>query len=492
MTAASPLASIDPLAALVRDEHGGASAHGADARSLDDALHRAVERARRNDHCLWLTGVDSIERKLDPLALFAAAEARGESRFFESRPSEGLVQVAVGAAAQVVDVARGSGLTAAVAEIFDRIEHVCDAGPVPRLYGGLAFEPRPASPGTGLARGEEWQAFGDGRFVLPELALVENGGERWLAWAIRVDPHDDPRTLAARARRRWADLLRAFEQETPAAAHIDAPEAAALEIRYARRAAELLEEIHAGRLRKVVLAAREPLSIEGAIPASAVLRALLETHPTCLGFAQGIGHATFLGSTPERLVRVNGLDVEACALAGTSARGVESPVHKDLVGSAKEREEQRLVVEAIETVLRPYCSEFEVSSEPELLGTAHAQHLHSTIAGRLRAPAHILELADALHPTPAVAGTPRERALECIRRSEEFDRGWYAGPIGWVDEKGSGELHVALRCGLLLPGRALLYAGAGLVDGSDPALEAAETRLKLRALREALERVCAR
>jgi salicylate biosynthesis isochorismate synthase/menaquinone-specific isochorismate synthase len=203
-------------------------------------------------------------------------------------------------------------------------------------------------------------------------------------------------------------------------------------------------------------------------------------------FAQGLGDTTFLGASPERMVALSGERVRASALAGTAALGC------DLRGSAKDRAEHAFVVEAIAETLRATCDDVEVPAQPSLLSTGRFAHLQTELTGRARLGLDVLELVARLHPTPAVAGTPRGAALDLIRKHEAFDRGWYAGPIGWVDARGSGEFHVALRCGLLRPGELRVFAGAGLVAASDPLREAAETRLKLGALREPLEAACAR
>jgi isochorismate synthase len=259
--------------------------------------------------------------------------------------------------------------------------------------------------------------------------------------------------------------------------------------RYATTAARLIDAIRAGGARKVVLAEQERIPVAGRLPALPILRALAEAHPSCTVYAMGIGERTFLGVTPECLVAVRGGRVRAAAVGGPSNR-VRDPLADALRHSRKERAEHDFVVRGIETSMRPFCASVEVPSEPTGLGAGRAQHLWTELCGTLRAPTHVLELVAALHPTAAVAGTPRDRALELICEHEQFDRGWYAGPIGWLDRTGQGEFQVALRCGLLTPGEIRLYAGAGLVEASDPAREADEVQLKLLALRDALVRAC--
>jgi isochorismate synthase len=208
---------------------------------------------------------------------------------------------------------------------------------------------------------------------------------------------------------------------------------------------------------------------------------------------------TFIAATPERLVRRDGATVACDALAGSVARGAaftddapgRSPTGADdrateLLASGKDRREHDLVVSAIGTALRELGADVRVPTEPTIRTLRHVLHLHTPIAATLREPHHVLELAAALHPTPAVGGTPTRIATEWIAARESVPRGWYASPVGWFDLDGNGELAVAIRSGLVTGDRAHLWAGAGIVAGSDPDRELAETDLKLRAILGAL------
>lgn len=154
--------------------------------------------------------------------------------------------------------------------------------------------------------------------------------------------------------------------------------------------------------------------------------------------------------------------------------------------SPKDRIEHRLVVDDVVGRLEPFVDHLEVPTNPSLKRMATVQHLSTPVHGTLSAPKPVLELVDALHPTPAVGGTPRGQATSFIEKMEGFDRGWYAGGIGWVDGAGDGEFAIALRCGLIEGTQAHIFAGAGIVADSDPEAELLETRLKLRPLLELL------
>jgi isochorismate synthase len=200
---------------------------------------------------------------------------------------------------------------------------------------------------------------------------------------------------------------------------------------------------------------------------------------------------TLVGASPELLVSRRGLVVSANPLAGSAPRSGdpdEDRANAQALGSsAKDRQEHAFVVEHVFRTLKPLCEELRHDPEPQLLATANVWHLSTRFSGRLKRPAPTaLELAAALHPTPAVCGTPTATAATTIAELEPFERGCYAGPVGWVDADGDGEWALALRCAELVGDRATLYAGAGIVAESEPDRELDETERKFRAFLDSL------
>lgn len=249
--------------------------------------------------------------------------------------------------------------------------------------------------------------------------------------------------------------------------------------------ADAIRRLEAGDLDKVVLArdhalwARAPFQVRG------VTARLAAKFPDCFTFAvQGL-----VGATPELLLRRFGDVVTSEALAGTAPRGTtdleDADLARKLLGSAKDAREHQLAADSVDAVLRPRCSAFE-RDEPRLKVLDNLQHVATAFRGVLARPEHLLDVVADLHPTAAVGGTPTGRALEVIRELEGMDRGRYAGPVGWVDGTGNGELGIALRCAELSGARARLFAGAGIVVGSLPEDELEETRIKLRAMQSVL------
>jgi isochorismate synthase len=249
--------------------------------------------------------------------------------------------------------------------------------------------------------------------------------------------------------------------------------------------------IAAGEAEKVVLARRVSIKAEGTIAIEAVLDRLRNRYPTCTVFALRRGGSCFLGATPEMLVRLDGREVHADCLAGSAKRGAtpeeDAALGEALLADDKEQREHAMVVRGLSESLSDVCSSIDTPQNPELRRMANVQHLFTPLNATTDGDRHVLELVARMHPTPAVGGLPSPRAVCLIRRFESFDRGWYAGPIGWFDATGSGEFAVALRSALAHDDEATLFAGCGIVRGSDPRREYEESRLKLEAMLWALK-----
>ena len=244
---------------------------------------------------------------------------------------------------------------------------------------------------------------------------------------------------------------------------------------------------HSAELRKVVLARDVFASADCPIDARVLLRRLAARYPGCYTFAvDGL-----VGATPELLISRDSWEVSSLVLAGTTPRGAtqaeDSALASALLGSAKENEEHEYAAASLRDTLSPLCAAMYITPRPELIRLPNVQHLGTRVRGTLAAPRSALALVAAVHPTAAVGGTPTDVAVEVIRELESMDRERYAGAVGWVDADGNGEWGIALRCAQLDGNKARLFAGGGIVAGSDPAAELAETESKLRPMRNALE-----
>lgn len=365
-----------------------------------------------------------------------------------------------------------------------RGEGAADGAPGLRLLGGFAFLPGAQAAGDRTIA-PPWRDFADASFTLPRWSYATDGERAFVRAVV-------PRGEAAAAAREMGARCREIEAAgrspggapTRAGRHVElvAPEAWRALVR------DALASIRAGELEKVVTAAPSLFEAEREISPAPLLARLGEGYPDCAHFAFQRGAGVFVGATPERLLGVRGRAVEADGLAGSAPRraGGDVTAAEDLLASGKDRREHALVVDAIAAALRPACAALAVPETPVVRTLRNVHHLWSPIVGTLARPVHLLELAARLHPTPAVCGTPRAAAIRWILGREPAPRGWYAGGVGWFDEAGGGALWVGIRAGLLEGRRAFLYAGGGIVEGSDADAELAETRIKRRPMLAAL------
>jgi menaquinone-specific isochorismate synthase len=309
--------------------------------------------------------------------------------------------------------------------------------------------------------------------IVPRVLLGRDGTGN--AWVTTISPDGEPawhaapqRPLVAPGHIRWHD------------GSLSAPE-------WEQAVAAAVRRITDGDLRKVVLARDLYASADGPIDARVLLCRLAARYPGCFTFAC----AGLVGATPELLIRRNGRKVSALVLAGTMPRGAtaaeDAELAAALLGSAKDNEEHGYAVVSLRDAIAPLCQALRITPRPELIRFANVQHLGTWVHGTLAADHSALALAAALHPTAAVGGTPTDAAVELIRELENMDRERYAGPVGWVDADGNGEWGIALRCAQLAGNRARLFAGCGIVAGSDPAAELAEAQVKFRPMQTALE-----
>lgn len=417
---------------------------------------------------------------IDPLAVFR--RARVDARTFWEQPRAGLSMAAVGAARRLAG--RGDERFAQIAEgwrnlvstaLVDEPVEAPLAGPV--CVGGFSFDPaRYGSP--------RWCGYGDALLITPTYLVVSRDDSSWLTVAASVEPDDDIAALTAALDDGLRHLLAEGDAGDGGDDSVDIVlEDAGQADLWKRSVGDAIEQIRQGTIQKLVLAREVRVRASGLLDPGAALSRLRSGYGDCTLFAFAYGERCFLGATPERLVRVEGARVQAACMAGSAPRGASAEDDRALgtalLASGKERHEHALVLDALREALRPVCAELTVPQAPALFRTRNIQHLYTPLEGVLSNGATVLELVERLHPTPASAGLPRDGALALLRTHEAFDRGWYAGPVGWIDRHGSGEFVVAIRSALVAGQEASLYAGCGIVAGSDPDQEYAESSLKL-------------
>jgi menaquinone-specific isochorismate synthase len=334
-------------------------------------------------------------------------------------------------------------------------------------------------PGTGLvafgALAFDEDSAADSVLAIPALVVGRHRGRTWLT-SIRSSDDDPPRDAATRPYGpHWAGTVGPGAQ-TPQG--------------YQDSVRRALTRIADGELSKVVLAR----DLTGSIPAGSDLRRLVRALSTGYPDTWAFAVDGLIGASPETLVTVQQRTVTARVLAGTIGRGADADADTaasaHLASSTKDLDEHQYAVQSVLASLRPHTRALAASEQPFLLKLPNLFHLATDVEGELAEGGSSLDLVGALHPTAAVAGTPTPVAIQAIRELEPFDRGRYAGPVGWVDAHGNGEWAIALRCAQFTTrdeGIAVTaYAGAGIVAGSDPESELLETRVKFRPLVDAL------
>jgi salicylate biosynthesis isochorismate synthase/menaquinone-specific isochorismate synthase len=389
-----------------------------------------------------------------------ALEAEGEDRF--ARVAERWRAVARDALADETDGPGGSGLVA---------------------LGGFAFAPSGGASPT-------WAGFAPASMIVPEVSLARSGGETRLTVNVAVSPDDTVDTALERVARRLGELRAAplpLLDPVPVGRYeVISPMPPA---HYEEAVARAVQRISAQEFEKVVLAREVEVHAPVAHDPAAVFGLLRQAFLSSFTYAVGRGDATFIGATPELLIRREGQRASTVALAGSTRRSADPAVDdhlgEQLLRSDKDRQENAIVGRRIAQTLRPFSVWVTAAGEPVVVKVANIQHLAAPIRAQLASSIGAIELAGRLHPTPAVGAEPAS-ALGVIPALEGFDRGWYAGPVGWADASGDGEFCVALRCALLRGPVARCYAGCGIVRDSDPAAELAETEVKLQVMLPAL------
>jgi isochorismate synthase len=454
-----------------------------DAGPLLDRFESALTRAGEGR---LVTATVEIEEEVDPTALAAGSRLAADRWFSWEQPDRGFALAGIGSAAEVIS--RGPDRFRDLAEGCSHIARDRDADEPSGLPAGAG-----AVWATGLAfatgGGTEpiWSSLPPALAVLPEIAIARSEGRGFLTASAHLEPGADRDAVLSRIEGRLGSLRPA--PLTPADPHPSAatrisgrypPE------RYERIVADAVDRIRSSGIDKVVLARELTVDAPAAHDPAALLGALRDLFPSCFCFCFGTPEAAFIGASPELLVRRSGAVAATVALAGTTSRSADPAVDDHLgeamLRSPKVRDEHGIVARRIESTLRPHSVWVHAEGEPFVIKVGNLQHLATPIRAQLAESHSAIELAGFLHPTPAIGGEPREPALEVIGELEGIDRGWYTGPMGWMDAAEDGEFCVGLRSALLRDREAHLFAGCGIVADSDPAAELQESELKFEAL----------
>jgi menaquinone-specific isochorismate synthase len=427
---------------------------------------------------------------LDPLAVLESIFEAGERHFYAERPSEGWA--IAGAESVLGFTARGPGRFAECQRFVDgALGDTIAVGDQGVPFGGPHFFAA-FSFLDSVAPGEPFEAA---HVFVPRWQVARRDGRTTAVANLLVEGDSPVESLGARVWRAHAKF-RSFDFRPPGLPDGRPVPASSVDEVGGRRAYEsavsrAVGRISRGEFEKVVLARAKDVRAPSPFHPLGILNGLRQRFPDCTSFSVANGRGqSFIGASPELLLRVEGRVALTEALAGSAARGAtaseDASIGGRLLRSEKDLREQRIVLDSILRRLAPLGLDLKYPGRPLLRRFSNVQHLHTPVEAALPKGVRLLDMLGRLHPTPAVGGTPREMAVQAIGELEAFPRGLYGGALGWIDSRGDGEFIVGLRSALVDGSRARMYAGAGIVAGSSPETEFLETELKFAAMQDAL------
>ncbi|MDQ0216566.1 menaquinone-specific isochorismate synthase [Oikeobacillus pervagus] len=457
---------------------------------LETFVHMYETKVEQNKTVL-LSSVEKISF-IDPLTFYHNGYSlySGE-RFFWKHPQNEVIIVGLG---NIYTIRSEHKDHRRYKEVDDKWKKLLDQAAIhnlysvpsigPLLFGGFSFDPEQETQ-------VEWGNFSPSFFYLPEYMLTIRGKDTFLTMNIAMTNEDEEKLDVIRnvMNRRETFLQPSLPVNTTNPVITGIKEEKTDQWKQAVN--EVVERIHSNpKLEKVVLARKISAEIEEAILPENVLQKLLDQQQDSFIFSFEAMDDCFVGASPERLVRKWGNEILSTCLAGSIARGKDAEedekLGQALLQDQKNRREHQLVVQMISEVLHDLCEKVYLPSSPTLMKIRDIQHLYTPVIGKTNQDLSILRFVEKLHPTPALGGLPTKDALEEIRHFEMMDRGFYAGPIGWIDYKGNGEFAVAIRSGLIRKKSVELYAGCGIVADSDAESEFNETGIKFRPMLRAI------
>lgn len=455
---------------------------------LREGILEGIDRAKTLKRSVLVSEVHKVDQ-IEPLYFFAAGKEQflGE-RFFWKDPANKTILVGLGIGKQIQSVQAADRFFHVEEEWKRFIEHSViinefgTNGVGPLMFGGFSFDPLKEK--TRL-----WSKYPDSLFHIPKYLLSIISGEVFFTTNIVCTPHDDY-SLFEKVKEERQSILNAINNRS----RFDIPALAEkVEVDpdgWKKSVQAVVDDLETGTLKKVVLARELRLRFNQEVLVEGVLSNLIKEQEDSFIFAFESHGDCFLGASPERLVKKQGDAVFSTCLAGSIARGktvVEDRELGDmLLSDQKNLIEHQYVVDMIKEAMAETCDEIYLPDKPALMKMRDIQHLYTPVSGKISKEQSLLLLVKRLHPTPALGGLPTKEAIEKIREVEIMDRGFYAGPLGWLDYKGNGEFAVSIRSGLVQGKEASLFAGCGIVSDSDPDSEFSETRIKFRPMLSAL------
>ncbi|MEO9885446.1 MAG: isochorismate synthase [Balneola sp.] len=436
-------------------------------------------------------------QKVDVLAVLEQNPHKNSFEYYWEKPSEHFSMAAAGEIQRIRTTGKnrfkeasclGKDLIKQIYQ-FSKLTHSRAA---PHLFGGFSFHDHNIS--------KEWSQFGASSFTLPKWSVISSGSLTLLTINLKIENNDTVESLSTSIYDRLDDLNELCSVESydigPEFTNnhsIQIPNQDSPDFYKWQHAINLAtEHISDKKYDKIVLARKLNIKINQQVCDTHILNRLRNQYPDCYSFLiRQDSESSFIGCTPERLASFNNDFILTEGLAGSTPRGKtaseDARLESELIKSQKDRNEHNFVINAISKNLKRYADSIHIPKFPSVKKLTNVQHLYTPIRAHIKNGVSKTEVLKNLHPTPAVGGFPREEAVPYITQFEDFDRGWYAAPIGWINTNGDGEFVVAIRSGLIKKDEVNFFAGCGIVEGSDPSKEWEETNLKFIPMLSALE-----
>ncbi|MED1741425.1 isochorismate synthase MenF [Bacillus swezeyi] len=454
----------------------------------------ALNVVKKVNHAVLISYSRKIEG-LDALSFFKSGEEKyAGNRFFWSDPEGEMTLVGLGKEITVSTDQKDAGRYRDIHEKWERLKEKAyhfhegerrsqtPAGPL--LFGGFSFDPLEE-------RDQHWNGYQEGAFFIPSVMLTQDGEESFLTLNQWKAPSEDVRFVLAHLKSAASQILKQNVLQENEKEHPLCEGREELHLpQWFDAIRQATDDIKTGKYDKVVLARETLLTFNKPVQLHDVLCNLMSEQKTSYIFAIEENGKSFVGASPERLIKKDADKVLSTCLAGSIKRGENEQEDRmlglELLNDEKNLIEHDIVVNMIFKAFLSNCSHVKKPDNPGLYKTKNVQHLYTPVVGKMNEESSLFHLIEQLHPTPALGGAPQHKAVEVIRNIEPMSRGWYAAPTGWIDMRGNGEFAVAIRSGLIESKEARLFAGCGIVADSDPTLEYEETQMKLKPMLSAL------
>tara|TARA_R110002124_G_scaffold287306_1_gene472508 strand:+ start:1142 stop:2611 length:1470 start_codon:yes stop_codon:yes gene_type:complete len=436
-------------------------------------------------------------QKVDTLAVIEQNPDKDSFEYYWEKPSDDFSIAAAGEVSRIKTTGRSRFKDASNSgkELINRIFHyskLSHSKTAPHLFGGFSFYDHNV--------GKTWSDFGSASFTLPKWSIIRNGSLTLLTITFEIRSKDTQQSLANSIYKCLDKINELCSTEgyevgtefTNTHSIVVPDENSRDFFNWKYAVDQATSDIAQDKYEKIVLARKLLIKLDHEVCDTHILNRLRHQYPDCYSFLiRQNEHSSFIGCTPERLASFNKDYILTEGLAGSTPRGKtaseDARLEADLMDSKKDRNEHDFVINAIQKNLKQYSDSIELPKFPSIKKLTNVQHLYTPIRAHIKDGVSKTEVLQNLHPTPAVGGFPRETAVPYISKFEDFDRGWYASPIGWINANGDGEFVVAIRSGLIKKDEVNFFAGCGIVEGSDPLKEWEETNLKFIPMLSALE-----